>query len=46
MSVTISPRERVIDLAELRGRDEFPAYAAVYTQSPNNPFVLCVKTAA
>ncbi len=40
MSVTTRPAERVIDLAELRGPDDFPAYAVVYTQNPDNPFVL------
>ncbi len=31
---------RVIDLAELRGSDEFPVYAAVYSNASGNPFVL------
>ena len=31
---------RVIDLAELRGQDEFPAYAAIYSQTAASPFVL------
>lgn len=40
MSATTSTSERVIDLAELRGHDELPAYAALYTQNPDDPFVL------
>ena len=31
---------KVIDLAELTERDEFPAYAAIYSDKPANPFVL------
>jgi len=30
----------IIDLSELRGRDDFPAYAAVYSAAANNPFAL------
>ena len=40
MSSTTNSAERVIDLAELRGHDDFPAYAAVYSRNPENPFVL------
>ena len=31
---------KVIDLAELHGRDEFPAYAAIYSCKPADPCVL------
>ena len=31
---------RIIDLAELRGHDDFPAYAAIYSTIAENPFVL------
>jgi hypothetical protein len=31
---------KVIDLAELTARDEFPAYAAIYSTQSANPFVL------
>ena len=34
---------KVIDLAELTGRDEFPAYAAIYSAKYANPFVLSPK---
>jgi hypothetical protein len=30
----------IIDLSELRGRDDFPAYAAVYSAGTSNPFAL------
>jgi hypothetical protein len=30
----------IIDLSELRDEDEFPAYAAVYSSQPGNPFAL------
>ena len=30
----------IIDLSELRGRDDFPGYAAVYTSRADNPFAL------
>ena len=30
----------IIDLSELRGQDEIPAYAAVYCKPTSNPFVL------
>ena len=33
-------RNRIIDLGELRGSDDFPAYAAVYSVEPDNPHVL------
>ncbi len=31
---------RIIDLAELRAGDDFPAYAAIFSTTPGNPFVL------
>ena len=31
---------KIIDLAELRGRDEFPAYAAIYSHTPADPGIL------
>ncbi len=31
---------KVIDLAELRGQDEFPAFAAIYSPATVNPFAL------
>ncbi len=40
MTVTTEIKTRVIDLAELRGRDEFPAYAAIFSSTPANPFTL------
>jgi len=40
MGVTINRQTKIIDLAELRARDEFPAYAAIYSLKPGNPFVL------
>ena len=27
------PEKRIIDLSELRGQDDFPAYAAVYSST-------------
>ena len=33
-------KTRIIDLAELRSPDEFPAYAAVFSHADGNPFVL------
>ena len=33
-------RTQIIDLAELRGDDDFPAYAAVFSPRQCNPFVL------
>ena len=33
-------KTRIIDLSELRERDDFPAYAAVYCSQPGNPMAL------
>jgi hypothetical protein len=40
MDLTAELQTRVIDLAELRLSDEFPAYAAIYCPGQVNPFVL------
>lgn len=40
MTVTTEIQASVIDLAELRGRNEFPAYAAIYSSSPDHLFAL------
>ena len=40
MAVTTNMQTRVIDLAELRAEDDFPAYAAVFSTTAGNPFVL------
>ena len=33
-------KTRIIDLSELRGEDDFPAYAALYSTQAYNPFLL------
>lgn len=40
MAVTTDLKTRVIDLAELRGRDDFPAYAAIFSAVEASPFAL------
>jgi hypothetical protein len=40
MAVTTDSDTRIIDLAELRGGDEFPAYVAINSQRQGNPFLL------
>ena len=33
-------KTRIIDLSELRGGDDFPAYAAIFSTTAGNPFLL------
>ena len=33
-------KTRIIDLSELRGGDDFPAYAAIFSTTADNPFLL------
>ena len=38
--MAVTTKTRVIDLAELRGDDDFPAYVSVYSGAQKDPFVL------